>query len=342
MNRNKRAARRGFISTFAFAFACAVTLARASAADADVLTRVRANGVVRCATIVRPGVAVPTVDGAHWYGIAPDVCRAVTAAVLGDPTRVKMRPYLENEAGAATVPTDDIVFLSGTESIATLARDRATLQLGPAVMHDALALLVPASSAATRLADLGDAKICVEPGTPADRALVRAFARRGIALREHPFQESDEMRQAYGTGNCDALAGPLTTLANVRSDPSEGRPADRILPEVLADDPIFAATGGDARWSRILWWTFSVLVDAEEAGISGRDAARVGAIPGVPPLAGRQLGLAPGWARDALAAGGNYGELFERDLGAASRLKLTRGDNALSSNGGSIFGLHVE
>ncbi|MBD5605726.1 MAG: amino acid ABC transporter substrate-binding protein, partial [Candidatus Eremiobacteraeota bacterium] len=62
----------------------------------------------------------------------------------------------------------------------------------------------------------------------------------------------------------------------------------------------------------------------------------------VPPLAGRQLGLAPGWARDALAAGGNYGELFERDLGAASRLKLTRGDNALWSSGGSIFALHVE
>jgi general L-amino acid transport system substrate-binding protein len=209
-------------------------------------------------------------------------------------------------------------------------------------MHDALALLVPASSAAARIADLAGKKVCVEPGTPADRALVRAFARRGIALREHPFQESDEMRQAYGTGNCDALAGPLTTLANVRSDPNEGRPADRILPELLADDPIFAATGGDARWSRIVWWTFSVLVDAEEAGISGGDAARAAAIPGVPPLAGRQLGLAPGWARDALAAGGNYGEIFERDLGAASRLKLTRGDDALWSSGGSIFGLHVE
>ena len=339
MNRTRRAARCGFF--FAFAFALAAR--QANGAEADVLARVRAQGVVRCATIVRPGVAVPTVDGAHWYGIAPDVCRAVAAAVLGDPTRVKLRPYLENEAGAVgAAADDDIVFLSGNESIATLARDRATLQLGPAVMHDALALLVPASSAAARIADLAGKKVCVEPGTPADRALVRAFARRGIALREHPFQESDEMRQAYGTGNCDALAGPLTTLANVRSDPSEGRPADRILPELLADDPIFAATGGDARWSRIVWWTFSVLVDAEEAGVTGGDATRAAAIPGVPPLAGRQLGLAPGWARDALAAGGNYGELFERDLGAASRLKLTRGDNALWSSGGSIFALHVE
>jgi len=149
------------------------------------------------------------------------------------------------------------------------------------------------------------------------------------------------MREAYGDGRCDALAGPLTTLASVRADPDEGHPKDRILPELLADDPIFAATSHDARWARIVWWTFSVLVDAEDAGIRAHTTGD-DAIAGVPPAAGSELGLTAGWERDALDAGGNYGELFDRDLGAGSRFGLARGANALWRNGGLIFGLHVD
>jgi general L-amino acid transport system substrate-binding protein len=317
-------------------------VAAPSAAAEDVLARVRMHGTLHCAGIVRPGVAVPSADGAHWYGLAADMCRAVAAAVLGDPARMTFRPYFDGERARSPADVaDDIVFLSGAQLVGTAATNATALQLGPAIVHDALALLAPAGGV-SHVAELATKSVCVEPGSSADRALQRYFETHALALHEHPFQETDEMRQAYGDGKCDALAGPLSTLASVRADPAEGRPADRVLPELLADDPIVAASGGDARWSRIVWWTFSVLVDAEDAGISGRAAATSTQIPGVPPAIATELGLSAGWARDALTAGGNYGELFEHDLGASSKFGLARGANALWRNGGLIFGLSVE
>jgi general L-amino acid transport system substrate-binding protein len=306
----------------------------------DVLARVRASGVVHCAGIVRPGIAVPSDFGKRWSGISVDVCHAVAAAVFGTPERIAFRPY---SAGPGSVrdPADDIVFLSGAQLVGEAASSAAELTLGPVILHDAFALLAP-EGGVTRAADLDDKTVCVEPGTPADRALITYFGRHSIELREHPFQEPDEMRQAYGDGLCDALAGPLTTLASVRADPSEGKRADRILPELLADDPIFAATPRDARWSRVVWWTFAALVDAEDAGTAAHPGGATAAVPGVPPSVGRDLGLPDTWARDALAAGGDYGELFAHALGSKSRFDLPRGMNALWRNGGAIFALHVE
>jgi general L-amino acid transport system substrate-binding protein len=311
---------------------------RCVAAD-DVLARVRERGVLHCAGIVRPGIAVPTLDGQHWYGIAADVCRAVAGAVLGDPSRMTFRPYFDGKTltgGADTL--DDVVFLSSTQLVGDAAPGAAPLVLGPVIAHDAIALLVPGAGAA-HVAELARKTVCVEPGSRADRALTSYFAQRAWELREHPFQETDEMRQAYGDGNCAALAGPLTTLASVRADPQDGHRSDRLLPELLADDPIFATTAGDARWSRIIWWTFSALVDAESAGVGARAGDAGAAIPGVPPALAGDLGLDAHWTRDALAAGGNYAELFEHDLGSRSRFGLARGANALGRDGGQIFGL---
>jgi general L-amino acid transport system substrate-binding protein len=311
-------------------------------ADGDVLARVRERGNVRCASVVRPGIAVPTSDGARWYGIAPDICRAVAAAVLGIAAKIAFRPYFDG-AGQSAHPEepDDIVFLGAEQAVTQLADARTPLQLGPAVVHDALGILVHAAGAAD-VAGLAARSICVEPGTAADRALTRYFDARSLSLHEHPYQEPDEMRQAFETGNCDALAGPLSTLASVRADPSEGHAADRILDDVLADDPIFAATPSDARWSRIVWWTFSALVDAEDAGLSAKTVTKETVVPGVPPAVGTSLGLAPGWTSDAIVASGNYGEIFDRDLGATSNFRLRRGANALWRNGGLIDALHAE
>jgi general L-amino acid transport system substrate-binding protein len=313
-----------------------------SAEETDVLQLVRLRHVVRCAGLVRPGIAVPTLDGKSWHGFAVDVCRAIAAATLGDASRISFRPYVRGEPfDRSNGETDDVVFLSSSELVADGTHVALPLVLGPVVVHDALALLVPASGVAD-VASLRDRSVCVEAGSDTDRALVRYFAQRNIELREHPFQETDEMRQAYGDGRCDALAGPLSTLASVRADPEEGRSSDRVLPELLADDPIFCATPTDARWSQIVWWTLSALVDAEDAGVNRRNAVRDAALPGVPPAVGTQLGLAPSWVGDVIAAIGNYGEVFERNLGNESRFHLSRGDNASVRSGGSIVSLRVE
>ncbi len=312
-----------------------------AASDSDVFARVRVHGVVHCAGIVRPGVAVPTVDGRHWYGISVDVCRAVAAAVFGSSDQFTFRPYFGGPPSGSNDAPDDIVFLSGAQLVGEAASGAAGLTLGPAVVHDALALLVPAGGV-RHVADLATKNVCVEPGSSADRALVSYFARRTIALHEHPFQETDEMRQAYGDGRCDALAGPLSTLASVRADPKDGRATDRILPELLADDPIFAATASDARWARVVAWTFGMLVAAEDSGRGAESKGEIGALLGVPPAVGTELGLRPSWVHDALAAEGNYGDIFARNLGARSRLGLARGTNALWRDGGSMFGLYAE
>lgn len=323
----------------AYVAACCAPVASVAASDGDVLARVRAHGVVHCAGIVRPGVAVPAVDR-RWYGISVDICHAVAAAVMGYPERITFRPYSGPPDGARDAP-DDIVFLSGRELVGQTSIGSARFTLGPAVVHDALALLVPATGVA-HASDLARKFVCVEPGSAADRALTAYFARRTITLHEHPFQETDEMRQAYGDGQCDALAGPLSTLASVRADPRDGRTTDRILPELLADDPIFAATPSDASWARVVAWTFAALVAAEDSGEAGAPSGDAPAIAGVPPAAGTELGLKATWVHDVLAAEGSYADIFARNLGARSRLRLARGTNALWRDGGLIFGLYVE
>jgi general L-amino acid transport system substrate-binding protein len=308
----------------------------------DTLSSVRSRGVVRCASIIRPGIAVPTVDGKHWYGIAPDVCRAIAAAIFADPARMTFRPYFNGKRLDGTTDTlDDVVFVSGAQLVGTAAPPAQHLVLGPVILHDALSVLVPATGARA-MAELAKRSVCAEPGSPADRALTRYFLSHDLTLHEHPFQEVDEMRQAYSDGKCDALAGPLTTLGSVRADPQDGRRTDRILSERLADDPIMASTPGDARWARIIWWTFSVLVDAEVAGIDRSTANRDTAIPGVPPAVATDLGLTRDWDFNALEAVGNYREVFERNLGSNSRFALMRAENAVWSNGGRIFGLSAE
>jgi len=318
-----------------------VTTAPARAA-ADTLAAIRARGVLHCASVIRPGIAVPTLDGKQWYGIAPDMCRAVAAAVLGDSTRIVFRPYFDGKRLDGTRDAlDDIVFVASAQLVGDAAPGAGPLQLGPVIAHDSLALLVP-QSGPRHIAELSGKSICVEAGSAADRALTRYFGLHELTLQQHPFQETDEMRQAYADGACAGVAGPLTTLGSVRADPQDGHRSDRILPELLADDPIFASTAGDARWARIIWWTFSALVDAEDVGIDRDSAAQTVAIPGIPPAVGQELELSAHWAQDAVAAGGNYAELYDVDLGAHSHLNLARGENALWRNGGRIYGLRVE
>ena len=210
-----------------FASIAVCSIALPSVAAEDELAQVRAHGTLHCAGIVRPGLAVPGVDGTHWYGLAADMCRAVAAAVLGDPARMTFRPYFEDErTRPPSGDADDIVFVSGAQLVGDAAASATALQLGPAIVHDGLALLAPAGGV-SHVAELATKTICVEPGSPADRALQRYFESHALALHEHPFQETDEMRQAYGDGKCDALAGPLSTLASVRADPA-ARAALRI------------------------------------------------------------------------------------------------------------------
>ena len=299
-----------------------------------VLANARERGVVRCGSIIRPGLAVPSRAG-RWSGLAVDVCRAIAAAVLGSAERIDFHGYLGPEPFRPGGEYDDVAFITDREMLEYELWN--VYVTGPVVFHDAFALLVPAHGAA-HAAGLAKSSVCVEPGTAADRSLTAYSGAHRIALSEHPFQEPDEMRQAYLDGRCDALAGPETTLANVRADPVEGRPGDRILPEILGDEPIYAATvPNDGRWSALVRWTFGNLLRAEEDGITRATASEHRRLEGVPPAVGKQLDLVPDWSTRQLLAVGNYGEIFQRNFGRDSPLKLPRRRNALQRDGGPMF-----
>ena len=165
-----------------------------------------------------------------------------------------------------------------------------------------------------------------------------------------PFSEAGEMEAAFFTANCDAVSSDLTQLANIRAiDPSRAGEF-MILPQTIRPDPLDVATwAGDTRFTAIVWWTVQALLSAEQQGITQANVQSFGpdARPEVQQFLGRKfgtgtaLGVAPHWVADVLGAVGNYGEMYERDLGAGSRLKLERGENRLATQGGLLVALPV-
>ena len=300
-------------------------LAVASAAPAwagSVLDRVRAEGIVHCGAGERPGFAWAAADG-RIAGLAVDLCRAVAIAVLGSEGRVAFQLYgATRDYDAVRGGADDLFFLSGTE-IVEEGLAPSVLQ-GPTVFVEALALMVPEASAASRLEDLAGASVCFMIGSGAQRALEAAADRQHVSFARLGFQESVEMLDAYDVQRCRAVAGEATQLAAMRLDSGVNHLASRILPQPLALYPVVAAVGTkDGQWAALIAW----LVDALMLADAPRTAWRA---PGADalPLPAAALGLREHWRDEVTAMLGTYGDMVRRNLGEESVLKLPPGPNA--------------
>ncbi len=280
-----------------------------------------------CGGIVRPGLMFPG-DGERWYGLDVDICRAVAAAVLGDAEKIAVHPYLHDaDYAAARQGADDLVFLTATELIGNRLLD--ALLPGPTVFFKTFGLMVPEGSPVQRAGDLGELGVCLEPGTETDRAMVAYFAAQGFALHQQPFQEADEMLDAFEDGKCGALAAEVTTLAAVRA--RSNQEDYRILADVADISPVVAASPiDDGRWAAVIAWTVDTLIRAEAAGAKLPAGGRLAGLP----IDAAWLGLAPGWQNRVLSAVGDYGAIYRRNLGDGSALHLPRGVNALWRDGG--------
>lgn len=319
-----------------------------SALTSPVLARIRARGKLICGINGQlPGFSSLASDG-RYEGLDVDVCRALAAAVLGDPKRLELRPVSTTERFAA-LAGGDVDVLSRNTSI-SLSRDAAggnALSFAPVVFHDGGGLMAPVATGIQSVADLAGRTVCVLSGTSNETVLADRMRRLRLSYSPLHFRSADQTFDAYLSGRCAAVTSDRSGLAARRSrfaDPG----AHRILPEVLSREPLAPATiQADPAWADAVRWVVDALIEAEELGIRradlGATLARAKADPsraelrrflGVEGRLGSQLGLRDDFVVAVLAAVGNYGEIFDRNLGSASPLKIPRGANRLVRDGG--------
>lgn len=297
-------------------------------AQANTIDRVRADGVLHCGGVIRPGVAWPARDDT-WHGIDVDVCRAIAIAVLGDEARYEFHAYaIPRHYDAIRNGTDDVFFLTASEILA--AGLLPSVLPGRPVFYATDGVIVPKDSPAQHVADLAGTLICGEPGTGPERTLTDWFAQHKLDLSFFPFQETEEMFDAYVSGRCGAMTATVTALAvfGLQAD-AQGHPS-RLLPDVISAVPLMANTGRtDAAWASVVAWTVDTLLRAERAGKPGPGGGEDPL-----PIAGPAIGLDAGWQQRVLQEVGSYADIYERNLGSGSPLGLPRGLNALWMDGG--------
>lgn len=300
------------------------------------LKAVKARGVLRCG--VNPGLAgFSAPDGAgRWRGFDADLCRAVAAAVLGDADKVAFVP-LTNDLRFAALKAGQVDLLARNTSW-TFTRDAGeAVDFAGVSYYDGQGFLAPRALDLQSAAELSGAKICVLSGSTSELNLRDWFAARSVNWTPVPLKTEAQLRQAYEREDCDVLSADISALASARGTLAD--PAGHVLlPDVISKEPQSPATRqGDPGWTDVVRWTLNALILAEELGVTARTAdemaktstnAEVKRLLGVDTGYGGMLGLDDAWARRAIKAVGNYGELFERNLGASSALKLERGLNA--------------
>ncbi len=283
----------------------------ASAHASGTLDRVRTDNILRCGATERPGFA--EAEGPPT-GVLVDICRAVVIAVKGPSARVSFTIYHSSQSyNALRQGDDEIAFLSGGE-IAEHALASFVVP-GPIAVISMVGLMVPDTSRIQRLNDLAGRTVCLMIGSVAQRALESAVERQHLVISRVTFEEDVELLDAYNTGNCDAAVGETTYLADMRQNPGIRRITSRLLPDVLAADPIIAVTPRpDGDWAATVAWVIVGLMLADAPHDRWVSDAPIGE-------------LRSGWQQDVGAAVGSYGAIIRRNL--TERLGLPPGPNAL-------------
>jgi general L-amino acid transport system substrate-binding protein len=313
----------------------------APSAATGTLEAVRARGALRCGVSTGfPGFGAPDSRG-EWRGLDVDACRAVAAAALGAPDRVQFVPLTAvQRLPALTSGEVDMLARNTTWSLG-----RATQQginFVATNYFDGTGFLTRRGANVTRMAGLDGGTICMQPGTETALAVQDAFRRANRRFTPLMIEQPDQLVAAYFAGRCDAVASDGTQLAAFRSQAPT--PADHvILPDIVSKEPLsIAVRYGDDRWANIVRWSFWAMVEAEELGLTSanvRDAGNsaepaVQRFLGTTGSLGQGLGLDAAWAARIVAAVGNYGESFDRNV---RPLGIERGPNRLWRDGGLLI-----
>jgi len=318
----------------------------APALAGETLVQIKARGALRCG--VSEGIAgFSTKDASgRWSGLDVDFCRAVAAAALGDADKAAFVPLKASERFPALQTRVIDLLLRNTTW--TLGREAGLkVEFAGVLFYDGQGFMVPKAGGAQTLAELNGATICAEKGTTHAQNLADDFAAHGLHVTPLIIDSAAGVADAFFAGRCRAYTSDVSQLAAARLRAPGGPQAYVILPELISKQPFAPAMRrGDDDWVTLVRWVLFALIAAEENGIT-RDNARA-MREGAPNPAvrralgesaefGRALGADPDWLLRALQSVGNYGEMFERNLGTRSPLNLERGLNRLWTQGGLLY-----
>jgi general L-amino acid transport system substrate-binding protein len=318
----------------------------AGAAAAATLDDVKARGKLNCGVATGvPGFATPDASG-EWQGFDVAVCRAVAAAVLDDPTAVEFVPTTGKTRFTA-LSSGEIDMLARNTTW-TLSRDvDLKLDFVGVNYYDGQGFMVPKALGVTSAKELDGATVCIQTGTTTELNLADYFRINNLSYEPVPVETNAEAQQQYLAGACDVYTTDASGLAATRA--SFENPGDHaILPEIISKEPLGPLVRhGDDEWADIVRWTLNALIAAEEYGVTSAnlqemagaagDNPEVNRLLGTEGNLGEMLGLDSDWAVRAIGVNGNYGEIFEKNIGESTPIGLSRGLNAQWTNGGLIF-----
>lgn len=313
----------------------------APSAAASTLQEVKAKGFVQCG--VHEGLQgfAAAADNGEWQGMDVDVCRALAAAIFGDPKKVKFTPLSAEERFTALLSGEIDVLARNTTW--TMTRDtKYGLNFAGVTYYDGQGFMVRKKLGISSALELSGATVCIQKGTTTELNAADFFTTKKMPYKLVSFEKADETLQAYDAGRCDVFTSDASQLYAMRlklTNPDE----HMVLPEIISKEPLGPVVRqGDDQWFNLVRWTCFAIVNGEELGVTSQnvDTKKSSANPAVRRLLGvegefgKMLGIDNEWAYRIIKMVGNYGEIFERNVGENSPLKIARGVNALWSKGG--------
>jgi general L-amino acid transport system substrate-binding protein len=322
--------------------------ASVSGADAGTLDTVKQRGTLVCGVSAGfAGFSAPDSQG-NFKGLDVDYCRALAAGVLGDASKVRyVALTAQNRFTALQSGEIDVLYRNSTQTY--LRGVSLGLRQGPINFYDGQGFVVRSDSGVKDLKGLNGATICVAQGTTHEVTLGDYGRANGIEWKPLVFDRIDTMYQTFFGGRCDAMTQDASALAGAVATAAPNAADYLVLPQTISKEPLGPFTrNGDEVWTDIISWLHYGLIEAEELGVTAANADEMAKSSNVPAIQrllgssgdlGSRLGLDNKWIVQAIKAGGNYAEIFERNVGQASPLKLARGLNATWSKSGLMYAI---
>src|SRR6188768_2022411 len=313
----------------------------AQAATAQTLKTVKDRGMLSCGVSQGlPGFSTPD-DKGNWTGLDVDICRAIAAAIFNDATKIKFVPLSAKDRFTA-LQSGEIDVLSRNTTW-TLSRDTSLgANFTGVTYYDGQGFLVKKSLKVNSALELNSASVCVQTGTTTEQNLADYFKGNNMKYEVVAFGTADETVKAYESGRCDVFTTDVSQLYAEKLKLANAND-HVVLPEVISKEPLGPLVRhGDDQWFDVVKWTLFAMLNAEELGVSSKNVdealksnqPEIRRLLGVEGNFGEQLGLTKDWVVRIVKQVGNYGEVFERNVGTGSKLGISRGINRLWTKGG--------
>ncbi len=313
------------------------------------LDKIKQAGQISCG--VGTGIAgfmAPDSQG-RWAGFNVDICRALSAAIFGAADKVKYVPLTAQQRFTA-LQSGEVDLLSNNTTD-TLQRDTSLgLNFAPVVFYDGQGFLVSKKLGVKSAKELNGATVCVQPGTTTELNLADYFRANKMEFKPVVIEKRDEVLSAFFSGRCDVYTSDSSALSADRLSQAPNPDDYVILPERISKEPLAPVVRhGDEEWNDIVRWVVYALIEAEEKGVTQKNVddmlksedPNIKRMLGTTPGMGKALGLDEKWAYNEIKLVGNYGEIFDRNLGKDTELKFERGLNDLWTRGGLMYAMPI-